>query len=377
MEKIYQIISHIDHALNALLKAKWDDAAVVAKQNTALLDAIYEVKSLLRDKNNSLDADEAVSLINNCNAVCQHFLLTVCPEQALEAFAVQFLLPSHVDQNDPMLENVYIALKKSLDETCSGASLAWNAALRVRFIDSALSAQLGFTPQAMSLKSKLYDLKGEVLLRMEQPDKALFYLLESYSCLIDSIFQADRDIDETREKLLRNIRRCFEAKDNLHLVGWVQRKIEAIKARNGKGDTDNVVQQGSHSHKGWPCAAFAMESAKDAYEHIQGYRPVKHYGEGRIGHYYHTWDGGTGRHLCRCAKCGGYILVQRSGYHGEEDVYYGDYFPVSSPEEAEELNMKYDGWEIEDCFPGRYLIENGGPASWYTLHLQNTTDEKK
>ena len=103
------------------------------------------------------------------------------------------------------------------------------------------------------------------------------------------------------------------------------------------------------------CIAFDMKSAFDAWDHMK-LETVENYGGRAYGHYLHTWDDGE-RILARCKNCGGYILIQSSEYHGmEDDDYYGDYFPVDSPEEADELNRKYDGWEIETEFPYRYLM---------------------
>ena len=51
--------------------------------------------------------------------------------------------------------------------------------------------------------------------------------------------------------------------------------------------------------------------------------------------------------------CGGYILVQRSEYHSfsdDPDSYYTDLFPVSSPEEADELKTRIHEWVRQKKF---------------------------
>ena len=121
------------------------------------------------------------------------------------------------------------------------------------------------------------------------------------------------------------------------------------------------TQERSH-----PCAAFDMEDPVEAYEHMD-YRIVEDYGDKAYGHYLYTWDDGQ-RMLGKCQTCGGYILIQSSEFHSmsdeSSDSYYTDWFPVSSPEEADELNRKYDGFQIETEFEDRYLTRTNGSLSW-------------
>lgn len=112
------------------------------------------------------------------------------------------------------------------------------------------------------------------------------------------------------------------------------------------------------------CIGFQMENVTDAFWHMD-YEVVEDYGERAYGHYLYTWDEGR-RFLGRCKKCGGYILIQRSEFHSfvGEDSCYTDYFPVDSAREADELNQKYDGFEIENKFPGKYMIRDGLQIGW-------------
>lgn len=113
------------------------------------------------------------------------------------------------------------------------------------------------------------------------------------------------------------------------------------------------------------CIAFGFKDAREAYEHMEC-KTVEDYGGQAYGHYLYTWDDG-GRRLARCSKCGGFILIQSSEFHSftdSGDSYYTDWFPVSSPEEADELNRKYDGFQIETEFKGRYLMRTNGALSW-------------
>ena len=105
------------------------------------------------------------------------------------------------------------------------------------------------------------------------------------------------------------------------------------------------------------CIAFEMENPREAADHLYQYEVVKDYGDSAYGHNLHTWDDGN-RILARCPKCGGYMLIQDSEFHSfsdADDSYYRDFFPVSGNEEAEELNRKYNGFELEDSGI-RYLI---------------------
>ena len=103
-----------------------------------------------------------------------------------------------------------------------------------------------------------------------------------------------------------------------------------------------------------------MDQATDAFEHFKhNLNTVEDYGYRCGEHHLHTWDDGR-RVLLQCEACGGYVLLQQSEYHGSNDSYYYDYFPVSGPEEAAELNRKFDGYAIENEFPGRFIIRDSG-----------------
>ncbi len=116
---------------------------------------------------------------------------------------------------------------------------------------------------------------------------------------------------------------------------------------------------------GRPCIAFEMEDAAAALAHLRGSLDLQiDYGNSAYGNRLHTWDDG-GRRLFRCKACGGYVLRQTSEFHSfcGDDSYYVDVFPVSGPEEADQLNRTYNGGELEFRFPKRFLsCTNGG---WY------------
>ena len=111
---------------------------------------------------------------------------------------------------------------------------------------------------------------------------------------------------------------------------------------------------------GKPCIGFALDDPGEAFNHMKDKELIIDYGDVCGKKILHTWDDGR-RLLMRCRKCGGYILVQMSEFHGEEDSYYTDYFPVSGPGEARAINEKYSGEEIEMGFPDKWMICEGGP----------------
>ena len=120
-----------------------------------------------------------------------------------------------------------------------------------------------------------------------------------------------------------------------------------------------------HAETGGPCEAFSFDDAVEAHKHIKSI-PLIDYGDRQYGHFLHTWDDG-GRRLVKCANCGGLILIQSSEFHSfsdSPDSYYVDYFPVSSSEEADEINRRYSGSEIEYGFPKRYLMRTNGRVCW-------------
>ena len=113
------------------------------------------------------------------------------------------------------------------------------------------------------------------------------------------------------------------------------------------------------------CLGFGMKDAVNAYRHME-LELVEDYGSEAYGNILHTWDDGE-RFLCRCRSCGGYVLVQYSEYHdmsGGVDRYYRDYFPVESPEAADELNRKFNGSDIEYKSGIRFLINDDHDPHW-------------
>ena len=120
------------------------------------------------------------------------------------------------------------------------------------------------------------------------------------------------------------------------------------------------------------CKGFDLPTADEAFEHFSGHlSKIKDYGDWCNGHWLHTCDDGK-RILCRCSACGGLVLVQSSDYHGMgDDVYYADYFPVDTPEEAERLNEIYDGGEIELKWKGKVVFYTNGKITgmWKSKQL--------
>lgn len=110
------------------------------------------------------------------------------------------------------------------------------------------------------------------------------------------------------------------------------------------------------------CIAFEMEDAAAALAHMYGSLEKQiDYGDRAYGHWLQVWDDG-GRCLFRCTACGGYVLRQESEFHFfcGDDSYYLDYYPVSGPEEADQLNRMYGGSELELYFPKRFLSCTNG-----------------
>ena len=105
------------------------------------------------------------------------------------------------------------------------------------------------------------------------------------------------------------------------------------------------------------CRAFQLKDTQAQNEHLHHLIKIEEYGEACNGHYLHTWDDGH-RYLCCCPLCDALVLVQVSEFHAYDDDYYKDYFPVASKKEAERLNKKYDGWQIEKTYKGKRIYRN-------------------
>ena len=117
---------------------------------------------------------------------------------------------------------------------------------------------------------------------------------------------------------------------------------------------------------GYPCRGFGMENAVEAFGHFIGnLETVADYGAWCGAKQLYTWDD-EGRILLRCKKCGGYVLEQRSDVIDRvADSFYVCFFPVSGPEEAAELNRRYDGYDIMRKFGRKFILKaNLDEPSW-------------
>lgn len=111
------------------------------------------------------------------------------------------------------------------------------------------------------------------------------------------------------------------------------------------------------------CIMFQFDDVTEATEHM-ALEVIQNFGDSAYGHSLHCWDQGE-RYLARCGKCGGYVLVQHSEFHGAiDDDYYTDYFPVRGFDEADELNRLYNGFDIEVAFKKRYLMMTNLRLRW-------------
>jgi len=113
------------------------------------------------------------------------------------------------------------------------------------------------------------------------------------------------------------------------------------------------------------CCIFAEKSAKTAYKNFSP-EYLEFYGSECNGHSLHTWDHGE-RMLARCKNCGKLLLIQQSEYISPywEETEYFDIYPVRSEAEAQELNEKYNGFELESHSGRRALFTKDGNASWH------------
>ena len=120
------------------------------------------------------------------------------------------------------------------------------------------------------------------------------------------------------------------------------------------------------------CIAFEMDDPQAAYEHIKP-EVLINYGDEAYGKCLHMRDDGS-RVLVRCKVCGGMILIQESEFHSftdSSDSLYIDYFPVISAEEADSINRKWGGYELERLFQKRYLCVTNGRPHWSTINISD------
>lgn len=105
------------------------------------------------------------------------------------------------------------------------------------------------------------------------------------------------------------------------------------------------------------CCLFSLEKVNNGdidLEVVEDFGEAYQDENGEIVHFFHTWDDGN-RELVRCKKCGALLLRQWSEFHGIEDAYYTDLFPVKSREEALVFNKEFSGWAIEKEYKSEWL----------------------
>ena len=118
------------------------------------------------------------------------------------------------------------------------------------------------------------------------------------------------------------------------------------------------------------CKAFTMESPREALSHInENCDLVEDYGDTAYGHDLYAWDAG-GRTLKYCRECKAYIFIQGSEDRGSEARCYTDVYAVKSPKEADKLNKKYSGWDLDYNYKSKYPVlsyrSGNGPAhGWH------------
>ena len=120
----------------------------------------------------------------------------------------------------------------------------------------------------------------------------------------------------------------------------------------------------TYNRENHPCVGFIMENASAALSHMEK-ELVEDFGELCNNHYLYIGDEGK-RLLYKCKRCGGYILAQCYELYGDdEDEYFVDYFPVTCVEEAKDLNLRFDGYQIKEHFVGKYItLDNYMNAHW-------------
>ena len=379
MKSLHELSDHCIKTFDAYNLSTYLDSRETECLKNEFLNSLRQFKDYLYLEKSILTIENAMDLMRDWERIFKLHLVDREDSVIREVFQLKHMLLAHIDQYSPAAEKIFDFLMANLDELYETPLPGMHDDLCRKLIESVLPLAICPTPVTLMYKCRVYMIMAEIMIRDDQEEEALFFLLEAYSCLVDSVFQTTPFKDDIRLRLMKDIHRALERNNKDRLANWVQKKINIVKKRNPserKSPVGDLVQESfvDKSHSGWPCAAFAMEDSQEAYMHLRDYECVKHYGEGENGRNY-VFDEGY-RVLCRCRKCGGYFLLQRSELHGGEegDAYYGDYFPVSSPESAESLIEKFDGWQIERHFPGRYLVETDGCISWYDLHIRESEE---
>ena len=125
----------------------------------------------------------------------------------------------------------------------------------------------------------------------------------------------------------------------------------------------------------YPCHIWEIEDAKAAYDAVS-HSCVREYGsaceleDGTFLHLnYPDWHDEGGRILTRCKGCGCLMLIQHSMleaslmFFDEPNEYHWDYVPVATAEEADLLNLLWDGGELREC-PVRHLRRDDVRYYW-------------
>lgn len=128
------------------------------------------------------------------------------------------------------------------------------------------------------------------------------------------------------------------------------------------------------------CCIFSHEDASMAVKHFE-YDVIRDLGkkaynkDGSIKHSNHLFDLG-GRKIIQCKNCKAIFLYQWSEFHdsiGDQDSYYENYFLVGNLVEANNLNTKYSGFELETKYNGIKIWNSGNNWLW---NKEESTSER-
>lgn len=152
MDKVLECILNIDRAMWACRFSDRGDKEALATALYGLVSAIKNAEQLLGDEELALSIHDAILLLNDLQAVCEHFIIYDCFALASEVFHLQYLISSRLRACSEEFDTFFAALREKLD---SLENMPQMAGRLEPFLDAAIQAELGSMPCALALRSQL------------------------------------------------------------------------------------------------------------------------------------------------------------------------------------------------------------------------------
>jgi len=232
MKSLHELSDHCLKTFDVYNLSTFLDSSEIDCLKNEFLNSLRQFKDYLYSEKSILTIENAMDLMRDWERIFKLHLIDRDDSIIREVFQLKHMLLAHIDQYSPDVEKIFDFLMTNLDELYETPLPGMHDDICRKLIDSVLPLAICPTPVALMYKCRVYMFMSEIMIRDDQAEEALFFLLEAYSCLVDSVFQTTPAKDDTRLRLMKDIQRALERNNKDRLANWVQKKINIVKKRN-------------------------------------------------------------------------------------------------------------------------------------------------